>query len=160
MREAVKPVHITMIGHGFVLTQSQMIGQISLITILCAINGRIKMTNIIQKIFNSNGRLSWVKGCILNIEQDQFSDPRIEMIAYDIVDEINDFKIKRVIFNNPATIVFWNDGTKTVVKCSDKDKYDKEKGLAMAISERVLGSYSAFKREVRKWEDKPCEKKI
>ena len=118
------------------------------------------MTNIIQKIFNSNGRLSWVKGCILNIEQDQFSDPRIEMIAYDIVDEINDFKIKRVIFNNPATIVFWNDGTKTVAKCSDKDKYDKEKGLAMEISERVLGSYSAFKREVRKWEEKKKKKKI
>ena len=67
--------------------------------------------------------------------------------------------IKKVIFNNPATIILWNDGTKTVVKCSDKDKYDKEKGLAMAISERVLGSYSAFKREVRKWGDKPCKKK-
>ena len=28
-------------------------------------------------------------------------------------------KIERVIFNAPATIVFWNDGTKTVVKCQN-----------------------------------------
>lgn len=33
-----------------------------------------------------------------------------------------------VIFNGPATIVFWNDGTKTVVKCSDGDEYDPESG--------------------------------
>ena len=57
----------------------------------------------------------------------------------------------RVVFNNPATIVLWNDGTKTVVKCSDKDKYDKEKGLAMAISKKVLGSYPAIKRIIRKY---------
>lgn len=28
-------------------------------------------------------------------------------------------KIERVIFNPPATIVFWDDKTKTVVKCSE-----------------------------------------
>ena len=43
-------------------------------------------------------------------------------------------KIKNVIFNDPATIVFWNDGTKTVVKCGKNDTFDPEKGLAMAIS--------------------------
>lgn len=67
--------------------------------------------------------------------------------------------IKKVIFNNPATIVLWNDGTKTVVKCNHRDTYDSEKGFAMAISEKVLGSYSEFKREMKKWEDRPCEKK-
>ena len=55
-------------------------------------------------------------------------------------------EVKKVIFNNPATIVFWKDGTKTVVKCSKNEKFDPEKGLAMAISEKVLGSYSEFKR--------------
>ena len=54
--------------------------------------------------------------------------------------------IKKVIFNNPATIILWNDGTKTVVKCNERDTYDPEKGFAMAISEKVLGSYSEFKR--------------
>lgn len=41
-------------------------------------------------------------------------------------------RIKDVIFNRPATIVFWADNTKTVVKCSKNDVYDPEKGLAMA----------------------------
>lgn len=68
--------------------------------------------------------------------------------------------IKKVIFNNPATIILWNDGTRTVVKCNERDIYDPEKGFAMAISEKVLGSYSGFKREMAKWEGKPCEEKI
>jgi|GEM_PF-3867643 len=41
-------------------------------------------------------------------------------------------EIERVIFSPPATIVFWNDGTKTVVKTSPHDKYDKEKGILWA----------------------------
>ena len=55
--------------------------------------------------------------------------------------------IKKVIFNDPATIVFWADGTKTVVKCADFDIFDPEKGLAMAICKRVYGKrfHSVFK---------------
>lgn len=33
---------------------------------------------------------------------------------------------KQVIFNYPATVVYWNDGTKTVVKC-DRPKNKKQK---------------------------------
>ena len=46
-------------------------------------------------------------------------------------------EIKNVIFNDPATIVFWKDGTKTVVKCQDGDEFDPEKGLAMAIAKKA-----------------------
>lgn len=59
-------------------------------------------------------------------------------------------KIKRVLFHNPATIVFWRDGTKTVVKC-DGEKYDPEKGLAMAISKKVLGNKGAYYDVIKKW---------
>lgn len=57
-------------------------------------------------------------------------------------------EIKKVIFNGPATIVFWDDGEKTIVKCMDKDIYDPEKGLAMAICKKVLGDKfkSIFKK--------------
>lgn len=48
--------------------------------------------------------------------------------------------IKKVIFNNPATIVYWTDGSKTVVKCQDGDVFDKEKGLAMAIAKKSFGN--------------------
>lgn len=50
-----------------------------------------------------------------------------------------DSLIKKVIFNGPATIVIWKDGTKTVVKCMDGDDYDREKGFMMAIIEYLLG---------------------
>lgn len=59
--------------------------------------------------------------------------------------------IKDVIFNAPATIVFWSDGTKTVVKCQDGDYYDPEKGLAMAISKKTFGNQRDYYHEFLKW---------
>ena len=47
-------------------------------------------------------------------------------------------KIKKVIFSDPATIVLWEDGTKTVVKTQKGDAYDPEKGLAMACMRKIL----------------------
>ena len=58
--------------------------------------------------------------------------------------------IKDVIFNDPATIVFWNDGTKTVVKAEDED-FDPEKGLAMAISKKFLGNKGNYYETFKKW---------
>lgn len=59
--------------------------------------------------------------------------------------------IKNVIFNPPATIVFWSDGTKTVVKAHDGDIFDPEKGLAMAISKKALGNKGNYCNELKKW---------
>lgn len=47
------------------------------------------------------------------------------------------YPIKKVIFNPPATIVFWENGSKTVVKAKG-EAFDPEKGLAMAISRHYL----------------------
>ena len=47
------------------------------------------------------------------------------------------YPIKKVIFNPPATIVFWENGSKTVVKAQG-EVFDPEKGLAMAISRHYL----------------------
>ena len=49
-------------------------------------------------------------------------------------------KVKEVIFNDPATIVFWSDNTKTVVKCQAGEKFDKEKGLALCYMKKTLGN--------------------
>lgn len=66
--------------------------------------------------------------------------------------------IKNVLFKDPATIVFWNDGTKTVVK-ADNEPYDPEKGLAMAISKKVLGNNGSYYKEFKKWLPKEEENK-
>lgn len=66
---------------------------------------------------------------------------------------------EKVIFNNPATIVIWGDGTKSVVKCQDGDTYDPEKGLALAIAKKALGNkgswYNTFKKWIPKEETQP-----
>lgn len=59
--------------------------------------------------------------------------------------------IKRVIFNPPATIVYWSDCTKTVVKCNVNGIFDPEKGLAMAIAKRCVGNTGAYYAEIRHW---------
>ena len=54
--------------------------------------------------------------------------------------------IDRVIFNDPATIILWNDGSKTVVKRSDDDIWDSEKGFCMAVIKKLYGNTSFIKR--------------
>ena len=60
-------------------------------------------------------------------------------------------EIKNVIFNDPATIVFWTDGTKTVVKCQEGDEFDPEKGLTMAIAKKAYGNKGTYCKEINKW---------
>lgn len=63
---------------------------------------------------------------------------------------IGKIKIKRVIFNDPATIVLWSDNTKTVVK-ADGELFDQEKGLAMAIAKKALGNEGNYFEVFKKW---------
>lgn len=52
--------------------------------------------------------------------------------------------IKKVIFNDPATIILWKGGGKTVVKVGPNETYDPEKGMAMCICKKVLGNKGNF----------------
>lgn len=47
--------------------------------------------------------------------------------------------IEKVIFNPPATIVIWKDGTKTVVKCAEGDEYNHSAGIALCVMKKVCG---------------------
>lgn len=91
------------------------------------------------------------------------SEPRIKYgdcyrSAY--VKHVTAARIKNVIFNDPATIVMWSDGTKTVVKCGENDIFDPEKGLAMAISKKLLGDNKGrYFEEFKKWLPKVEEEK-
>lgn len=48
--------------------------------------------------------------------------------------------IEKVLYNNPTTIVFWSDGTKTVSKCSEGDTYSAEMGLALAVMKKLVSN--------------------
>lgn len=62
--------------------------------------------------------------------------------------------IRKVIFNDPATVVLWSDGTKTVVKCGPEDTFDMEKGLAMAIVKKMAGNDSRFHKVFKQYSKK------
>lgn len=71
----------------------------------------------------------------------------------------NKFKTKKVIFNEPATIVIWEDGTKTVVKCRDDEAFDPEKGLALCFMKRVFDNKGNYNNILRKECDRYFQEK-
>ena len=69
------------------------------------------------------------------------------------------FGIEKVIYHDPATIIKWKDGTKTVVKCDKHDTYDPEKGLYIAIMKKMCGNRGKFYKEaIEPWLPKKEEK--
>ena len=60
-------------------------------------------------------------------------------------------EVKKVVFHDPATVVYWSDGTKTVVKCGPHDTFDPEKGLAMAIAKKFYGNGNEFHKTFKRW---------
>lgn len=67
---------------------------------------------------------------------------------------VNRMDIKKVIFNEPATIVFWGDGSKTVVKAQNGEQFDPEKGIAMAFMKKYYGNKGNYFNRVKKWAEK------
>ena len=72
---------------------------------------------------------------------------------------LRNIEIVKVIFNEPATIIIWDDGTKTVVKCQkDKgDTYNPELGLAMCIIKKMCDNKGNYNDVFNKWLPKESE---
>lgn len=61
--------------------------------------------------------------------------------------------ISKIIFNDPATIVFWTDGKKTVVKCMEGQEFNEYYGVACAIMKRFFGNNSKASAFVEKFKE-------
>lgn len=75
-----------------------------------------------------------------SMSQDLIKQLTQQQTAWNAIDR----QIDRVIFNEPATIILWKDGTKTVVKTQDGEPFDEEKGFLMAVAKYLnkgKGSY-------------------
>ena len=57
---------------------------------------------------------------------------------------------EKIIHNGPATIVFWPDKTKTVVKCSENDIYDSFNAFTAALAKKIYGTTSSVKTMLKK----------
>ena len=81
------------------------------------------------------------------------SDINIDYIAHRmtvwIPGEPEHTAAKQVIYNPPATIAIWPDGSKTVVKCDERDTYDPKLGLALCYMKKMMGSSRAFNDALR-----------
>lgn len=59
------------------------------------------------------------------------------------------YEVKKILYNGPATIVYWADGEKTVVKCMDTDTFDPMAGFCAALAKRVYSSTGAVKQIIK-----------
>ena len=58
-------------------------------------------------------------------------------------------EVEKYIINEWATIIFWEDGTKTVSKRQKEDKFDKELGFLFAyFYKKYNGSKASMKRVI------------
>lgn len=65
----------------------------------------------------------------------------------------------KVVYNDPATVVYWSDGTKTIVKCHDDDVFDEREGFLLCCAKKLMGNtgvYNDLMREVTS--DQHCSK--
>lgn len=82
---------------------------------------------------------SWALEWNSNVE----TTPHSKINVYD--------SIKDVMFANPATIVFWKDGTKTRVCARGGDVYNPEVGLAMCICKKLMGNKRDYYHTFLHW---------
>lgn len=59
-------------------------------------------------------------------------------------------KIERVIYSEPATIVFWDDGTKTISKCDKQDEYDELTGFLMCVLKKKV-PHKQWRKALKKY---------
>lgn len=101
----------------------------------------------LEQSFNSFGKTAiCLSGNILNVDRAfSLNMPALECFKF------TNPTIKRVVFNDPATVVMWSDGTKTVVKCQPGDEYSRETGLAMCIAKKFFGNKGNFNEVFKKF---------
>ena len=65
---------------------------------------------------------------------------------------------KKIIYNNPATIVFWKDGTKTVVKKAPNEKFNTYHAFCAALAKKIFGNNSRVNAVVKSGEYQTASK--
>ena len=59
--------------------------------------------------------------------------------------------ISRVTYSGDTTIVFFTDGTKTTVKRSGADKYDRQTAIVYALMKRIFGKIGRYDAKTKKF---------
>lgn len=110
-----------------------------------------------KAVFNHKGKNYFLSVTHAEERLESGKVPEMELCGYvtDIIEtKPSEYKsgidIEKVIYNDPATVVFWSDGTKTVVKVENGEEYDPEKGLYAACAKKLLGNYTKAEKHLPK----------
>lgn len=63
---------------------------------------------------------------------------------------IKRFTPERILKSGTATIVFWSDGTKTIVKRSSDEPENEYTAFTAALAKKVFGSNNAIKKIIER----------
>lgn len=108
---------------------------------LFSYEGMCDTTYKIQNYYQSPDRIAWER----KQEEDRELRNKQRRNAY-----LRN-RIQRVKFDNPWTIVWWENGSITRVKCSDLDTFTEESGLMAAICKHYYGDTNIFGEMLHKW---------
>ncbi len=79
---------------------------------------------------------------------DRFYEWRFSPFGITFSSTHNEVKIERYIINDGATIIFWDDDTKTISKRHKEDKFDKELGFLFAYFYKKWGDNKSAKKRI------------
>ena len=88
-------------------------------------------------------------------------DPFFQMLVG--VAEIHPkYAVRKIVKSGPATIVLWEDGSKTVVKCAADEEPNDYAAFTAALGIKLFGSNSHLKRMIaaKTVEQNPKKKKV
>ena len=86
-----------------------------------------------------------LSGDFISYDKRQFTDST----GCSTLIRVHNAAITKVVYNDPAVVVFWNDGTKTVARCHNEN-YDREKGLYVAVLKKIMGN-EGFRTFSKDW---------
>lgn len=56
---------------------------------------------------------------------------------------------KKIYYNNPVTVVFWEDGTKTTVRLHEGEEYNEYSAFCAALAKKIFGNNSHLTKVVK-----------
>jgi len=92
-----------------------------------------------------------------NLQQKHRKCGRQECVYWQYLSEKT--QVDRILCNDPATIVFWKDGTKTIVKRMEEEEMNPYTAFCAALAKKIYGSNSRVRKIVRKTEFQEVKQK-
>ena len=89
-------------------------------------------------------KTEWIPFFNINQIANPINPIAINLVSFEILSP------KKIIRSNNVTVVFWKDGSKTIVRCQNDDLDDDYTAFCAALGKKVFGSNSALKKVIKK----------